>query len=259
MKREKKEIKQAPSKTPQKQGWVMVLNVALLLIWTIFAVIIGQIVVGWVLIWMVGAETFGRPAVQAIYTLLVYVMAIILVVWVPRVLGFWRGKNTRSVLGLRGLPTWTDIGLAPIGYIVAMLIAAVLTGLFSVFPWFNADAAQATGFSLYLSGIDRVLAFVCLVVLAPIVEEVIFRGWLYGHLRNMTARRGVISVVISAFLTSLVFGLVHLQWNVGVTVFAMSLVMCVLREITGTIYADILVHMIKNGVAFYLLYVVHIM
>ena len=38
-------------------------------------------------------------------------------------------------------------------------------------------------------------------------------------------------------------------------VFALSVALCVLREITGTIYAGILTHMIKNGVAFYLLYV----
>ena len=50
----------------------------------------------------------------------------------------------------------------------------------------------------------------------------------------------------------------HFQWNVGVNVFALSVVLCALREITGTIYAGILTHMIKNGVAFYLLYLVGI-
>ena len=63
------------------------------------------------------------------------------------------------------------------------------------------------------------------------------------------------AMIISIFLVSLTFGIVHLQWNVGVNVFAMSIVLCGLREITGTIYAGILLHMLKNGVAFYLLYV----
>ena len=65
-------------------------------------------------------------------------------------------------------------------------------------------------------------------------------------------------MVISIFLVSLLFGIVHLQWNVGVNVFAMSIVLCGLREITGTVYAGILTHMIKNGVAFYLLYILGI-
>ena len=65
----------------------------------------------------------------------------------------------------------------------------------------------------------------------------------------------LLSVIISAVLVSIVFGIVHLQWNVGVNVFAMSLVACALREYTGTIHAGILLHMIKNGLAFYYLFV----
>ena len=63
------------------------------------------------------------------------------------------------------------------------------------------------------------------------------------------------AILIANLLVSVLFGLVHMQWNVGINVFAMSVVMCALREITGTIYAGILLHMLKNGVAFYLLYV----
>ena len=62
-------------------------------------------------------------------------------------------------------------------------------------------------------------------------------------------------MIISILLVSLLFGIVHLQWNVGVNVFAMSIVMCLMREITGTIHAGILMHMLKNGIAFYLLFV----
>ena len=47
----------------------------------------------------------------------------------------------------------------------------------------------------------------------------------------------------------------HGQWNVGINVFAMSIVLCVMREITGSIYSGILLHMLKNMLAFYLLYI----
>ena len=44
--------------------------------------------------------------------------------------------------------------------------------------------------------------------------------------------------------------------NVGVTVFVMSVVMCLVREKwTQTIWSGIVIHMIKNGIAFFLLYV----
>ena len=104
------------------------------------------------------------------------------------------------------------------------------------------------------------VAFIILVVVAPVAEELIFRGWLYGKLRPMLSAKmsDAASMTISIFLVSLLFGIVHMQWNVGVNVFAMSIVLCGLREITGTIYAGILMHMVKNGVAFWLLYILGI-
>ena len=107
-------------------------------------------------------------------------------------------------------------------------------------------------------GFDRILAFLTLVVIAPIAEEIIFRGWLYGKLREKLNGRlsEMWGIILSAFITSLLVGLVHLQWNVGVNVFALSIVLCAMREITGTIYAGMLTHMLKNGLAFYLIYVI---
>ena len=178
----------------------------------------------------------------------------------------WRKLNSKYILpsreelGLKDLPTWTDLGLAPVGFIVSLLLAAALVWAFSFFPWFDANQAQDVGFNIYMNGGDKILAFLTLVVVAPVAEEVIFRGWLYGKLRARLSGElpQIWSIIISIFITSLVFGLVHFQWNVGVNVFALSIVLCVLREITGTTYAGMLTHMIKNGVAFYLLYVLGI-
>ena len=45
------------------------------------------------------------------------------------------------------------------------------------------------------------------------------------------------------------------QWAVMIDTFVLSLVMCVMREHTGAIWITILMHMAKNGLAFYLLFV----
>ena len=63
---------------------------------------------------------------------------------------------------------------------------------------------------------------------------------------------------VAILLVSILFGVVHLQWNVGVNVFATSVVLCLMREVTGTVYAGILLHMLKNGIAFFLLYVLNV-
>lgn len=171
----------------------------------------------------------------------------------------WRGwwKSLAEELGLTNLPTWTDIGLAPVGYIAYIILALVFEQLLSLLPWFNANEAQDVGFSFLASKPELIFAFLALVVVAPIAEEIIFRGYLYGKLREIIAMKtsDKVSIIASILLVSLLFGIVHGQWNVGVNVFALSIILCVLREITGTIHAGILLHMLKNGIAFYLVYV----
>jgi len=268
--------KQAPRKLPQ-QGWKLALKILLMLVWVGASVIVSQLFVGYLMLWILGQETFLQPVPTAIYSALSYVVAMLLVIFVPpKVSVAWKivnekkdGKKTingkaapraasRELLGLKGWPTWTDIGLAPVGFIVYLMLAAAVTALFMIFPWFDAEQAQSVGFETYIAGFDRVVAFITLVVIAPIAEEIIFRGWLYGKLRKNLSDKmsNVAGMVIAILLVSILFGLVHMQWNVGVNVFALSVVLCGLREVTGTIYAGMLLHMLKNGVAFYFLYVI---
>lgn len=272
-------VKQAPSKLPKNQWWRAAIKVLLLMIWVAVAVIVSQLIVGYLMLWILGRDNFIQTVPTAIYSALSYILALVWLVFAtPKIVVKLKITNerkggehhingrlaprpvSRTDLGLRGAPTWTDIGLAPIGFIASTILAAMLVALFSIFPWFNAEQAQDVGFGQYLVGADRIIAFIVLVVVAPIAEELIFRGWLYGKMRAIlnTSLADVWSMIISIFLVSLLFGIIHMQWNVGVNVFAMSVVLCALREITGTIYAGILTHMVKNGVAFFLLYVVGI-
>ena len=283
MRKAKQPKMQIRRKLTTRQKWNLVFWTIGILIWVGASIIVAQLVVGKIMLLILGRETFIQAIPTAIYSALSYALAMFLIIYVPAKTTIkWNAvskkKNSKKIviehlsvktkkveidrneLGLRGLPTWTDIGLAPVGLIVALLLAAGLTWVFGLFPWFDASEAQEVGFSLYAAGLDRVIAFVTLVVVAPIAEEVIFRGWLYGKLREKMSESmsEAASIVISSLLVSVLFGTIHMQWNVGLNVFALSLVMCGLREVTGTIYAGILLHMLKNGLAFYLLYVIGI-
>ncbi len=248
-----------------------VIWMALILLWTAVSIIASQLVVGYLMLAILGKETFSEPMPTAVFSALFYVLAMALIIFVPPLLKKCWHKNhntakekltlpSRTELGLKDLPTWTDIGLAPVGYLVYLVLGMAVTSLFSLFPWFDVNQAQDVGFSTYMAGGEKVIAFITLVVIAPIAEEIIFRGWLYGKIRNKLSQSmtNLVSMIVSALLVSVLFGAIHLQWNVGVNVFALSLVLCALREITGTIYSGILLHMFKNGLAFYLLYVVGI-
>ena len=229
------------------------LAVVLMCVWAMISVIAVQFLIGWILISIIGRDALNQPVWTAVYSALSYVAALLLVVLVPRKFI----KISKNNLGMKDWPTWTDIGLAPVAFVLHLLLALVLVAIFSSFPWFDANEAQDVGFSIYMSGGDRIIAFITLVIIAPIAEEILFRGWLYGNIRERLNGKlpDWAGILLSIFLVSLVFGMVHLQWNVGVNVFCLSVVLCALREVTGTIYSGILTHMLKNGVAFYLLYV----
>ena len=247
--------------SPKNKGKVLS-DVIFSVIWVGASTIVSQLAVGYLMLWVIGYEEFTQPVWTAVYSALVYVLALILIVLFPHLIAKKRQKwsefkTNRSELGLTGIPTWTDIGLAPVGFVFYLLLASIVVAIFSLFPWFDAEQVQNTGFNIYVMGLDRIIAFVTLVVVAPIAEEIIFRGWLYGKLREILINKvkDTWSMIISILLVSVLFGIVHLQWNVGINVFAMSVVLCGLREITGTIYSGIILHMLKNGVAFYLLYI----
>lgn len=219
---------------------------ALLLVWVFAALFVSQLIVNYPLFWIFGEKWYNSSIGSFVCLVLSDILAVVLIVLIPHLI-HKKFKTSRDELGLSELPTWTDIGLAPIGYIVATLLALGLVSLFSLFPWFNATENQSLGATFLSTGWDRALAFIKLVIVAPIVEELIFRGWLYGKLRAKVA------MPIAILLVSLLFAIVHGQWNVGVNVFAMSIVLCSLREITGTIYAGVIMHMIKNAIALVLL------
>lgn len=247
------------------------------------ALLVIQLLLGFLFRMLYQATNFSATVLQAIYSALSYLLAIFVILKVTKIIQK-EPVSRKHTLALSGLPTWLDLGLAPIAFIIYVILAAILTNLFSLFPWFDPSQPQDTGFNLFLAGIDRVIVFFILVVVAPIAEEILFRGFIYGKIKqvlfqtktipenqpqkNNTSkidlpqktkphRHEIVTIVIASLITSLAFALMHGQWNVAVNVFAMSIVLCALREITGTIYSGIILHMLKNAIAFILLYVMN--
>jgi membrane protease YdiL (CAAX protease family) len=100
------------------------------------------------------------------------------------------------------------------------------------------------------STLDRVLVFVDACVLAPIVEETMFRGVLYRHLRELSQRWAwVWSVLFSGTLVSFIFAVIHPQGLVAVPVL-MSLAygFTIAREWRDSLIPSIFGHALNNSV-----------
>jgi membrane protease YdiL (CAAX protease family) len=93
-------------------------------------------------------------------------------------------------------------------------------------------------------------------VAAPLVEETMFRGVLYRHLREATGRAArAPSVVLSALVSSFVFAVIHPQGLLGVPVLmGLALAFSLAREWRGTLVPAMIAHGLNNGAVTLLLY-----
>lgn len=181
--------------------------------------------------------------------LLVYMVFIGLFAAVP--FAVLKQKISKRQMGLGRQLSFTDIGLALAGLVVYGLLTVVTQYMLTHVTGFQPDQTQDLGISTRLFGGDLLWAYLVLVVATPLCEEILFRGMLYGQLRSHH-----MSKWLTALIVSTLFGLAHGQWNVGMDVFCLSLVACYLREVTGTIWPAVIMHVIKNAVAFYFVFIV---
>lgn len=186
------------------------------------------------------------------YDLLQYRLAVY-VVMAAMIAGFvWYRARKLNLddIALSRMPQWRDIGLGIAGLAGYFVLTITVLTLVAKLPGFNADQQQDLGLSSHLFGTDLLFGFIVLVIITPLFEEAIFRGFLYGRLRKLK-----FSWWVSALVVSVLFGIAHGQWNVGIDVFCLSMVACGLRELTGSIWAGVLIHVVKNFVAFMLTFV----
>jgi membrane protease YdiL (CAAX protease family) len=200
-----------------------------------------------------------------------------------------RKKLTFKQLGLGKLSDG-QLWRIPLAFGAYLLAVIIVIGLVTAFvPGFDVEQEQEIGFT-GAAGWQLILAFIGLVVIPPFAEELLFRGFIYQGLRDgwvdktvlvfglaislllglsagvvaalAFAAGTIISVLIAhkksiygaAFFTSMLFGLVHMQWNVAIDTFILSFALIWLYQKSGSIWGSILLHALKNGIAFVLLF-----
>lgn len=134
-------------------------------------------------------------------------------------------------------------------WVLYFFSTAVVAAALQFMPNLDLTQKQEIGFSVLSGPWEYILAFLTLVVIAPVFEEILFRGFLFGQIRERSG------FWFSALLTSVTFALLHGQLNVGIDVFILSMFLCYLREKRHSILPGILVHAFKNGLAFFLLFI----
>ncbi len=101
----------------------------------------------------------------------------------------------------------------------------------------------------------RVQLLIVAAVIAPIVEETMFRGVLYRHLREASRSVGVVlSVIFSSTIAGFLFAVIHPQgWLAVPVLMAMAYALVMAREWRGTLVPGMVAHGVHNGLIMFLL------
>jgi membrane protease YdiL (CAAX protease family) len=103
----------------------------------------------------------------------------------------------------------------------------------------------------------RAIVLLLAAVIAPIVEETMFRGVLYRHLREMTGRLGgALSFFISAVVASFIFAAIHPQGWLGIPpLMGIAIGLSIAREWRGSLIPSMVAHGVNNGLVMAILLV----
>ena len=162
------------------------------------------------------------------------------------VVGAWLFSVMRYRVG------WERLGLRKFDVAFGCLLSAAMFALSYAIRFVYAFVAVLLGLQLSPQQvIERLdtsvtgfpLTFLAAAVLAPVAEEIFFRGFLYGGLRR---RIGVIGAMIAS---TLFFTALHFSIDVFIPLFFLGLFLAWLYEKTGSLYPGILLHASNNALA----------
>ncbi|MCL2280634.1 CPBP family intramembrane metalloprotease [Candidatus Saccharibacteria bacterium] len=228
--------------------------------WFFFATVSSMFVLAFINL-IIDEKTLSGTTITTVIDALMYLTMFGFMIWLP-----WRrwktgekgkslkkGATRKFILKISGLdrrPTLDDVkkfaSFFPLYFVTNLAVSIVLALLVSKEIM---EQEQNVGFSTTgNTPLSLILIFLCLVVLAPLFEEMLIRGVLFSKLREKLKFWPV------ALLTASIFALIHGQFNVGVMTFILALYAAFLREKTGAIWSGMMLHMMQNLIAFVVLF-----
>ena len=218
-------------------------------------IVLGTAVIAFVIIGIalaLGSDLTAAAGMTAT-PLFVLGIAIYVVVVLAVYLFAVRGNpNGWQALGLRSfnqgwflaLPLLAMVQLIGMGVINTLLVTPFLGGDFE-----NPQIEAITGGGV-LTQRDLILLMLLIAVVAPIAEELFFRGMLYPVLRRRW------SSPIAIGVNGLLFALIHVIPVILPGLFFVGIVLAWVRERSGSLWPCILLHALQNGIVLFGIYTV---
>ncbi len=217
------------------------------------------------------ASEIAPPAAELLAVGIAFLASLGALAW-PVLRGVpWR--QVRADVGLTaGRVPWAEPLIGVVAYLATlpllaagiafMLLLMFFQGLFGDQPpVFGPTGGPAHPIIAHLAGPGlwpKIQLLLLATVAAPIVEETMFRGVLYRHLRD--ASRGLplaAAVLLSAAGTGLLFAAVHPQGFIAIpALMSLGVGMALVREWRGTLVPSMVLHAVSNGLVMSILLIV---
>lgn len=217
-------------------------------------------------------ERYRGPSVLVLVGLVLVVAAVLTAPFAEDAAALVLGQGQLTVLGAIVLLTATQAGLLLVSWLFVFrpnalaglpslpgsnAADAVRSGIgWGVVAWIGASVASYVVVVVFealgldpepqaaeqaLSVIDPVLAVLAIVILAPIAEEIFFRGVIFNAFLREGGRRW-------AFLgSSALFAVIHLSLVAAIPIFLLGLALAWVYDRTNNLLAPIAMHMFVNG------------
>ncbi len=155
-----------------------------------------------------------------------------------------RGLNPAELFGLRRLSFARALGAAVLGLLITL--AFVLPCNLLTVNWlreFWPDLQPQDTVKLFLENgrLDKLAMAGAAVLVAPLVEETVFRGFVYPVLKKHT------DAFFAALVSSALFALAHFHLASAAPLFVLALGFTVAYERTGSLLVPMLMHAIFNA------------
>lgn len=231
-------VKQAPPISPRSEvawTWRDVGKVFLMVVLAVVAVRFVRFL-GIQLGWLDAEAGIATPFMYGAIALLYGVMLLGVYLFAARASGW-------EALGLRSPPWWA---LAS----TFLLLPAVLMGFVGLValigtvlgqPFENPQVELMSGGQAFDTS-SRIWIFVLIALLAPIAEEVLFRGMIFPLLRPWGSGAAILG-------SAAIFTVVHLIPIIFPLLFFVGIILGFLREKSGSIMPGLVLHIMQNSIA----------
>ena len=187
-------------------------------------------------------ENDETPVVTVVATLIQGIFFVGVALVLARSVAAPRGWH----FGLRRAPLWRTLGWAALGMLAFYVVAAVYAAI--VDPDVEQDVTDSLGAGDSTLGL--IAAGTMVIVVAPFVEELFFRGFFYRALRSRY------SIAAAAIVDGTIFGLIHFSFEgaEGLLILPplalLGVIFCLVYERTKSLWAVIGMHAFNNTIAF---------